>query len=100
MSAFTPAWCRARPHQLEALIEAGVLGAKAFLVHSGIDDFPAADEATLRAALPMLARHGVPLLAHAEVESVPPPPRGAANSPMPPGWPRVRAPGKTTPSRC
>lgn len=67
-------------HQLEALIQAGVLGAKAFLVHSGIDDFPAADEATLRAALPVLARHGVPLLAHAEVESVPPPPRGAANT--------------------
>lgn len=66
--------------QLEALIEAGVVGAKAFLVHSGIDDFPAADEATLRAALPILARHGVPLLAHAEVESVPPPPRGAANA--------------------
>jgi allantoinase len=66
--------------QLEALIESGVLGAKAFLVHSGIDDFPAAGEATLRAALPILARHGVPLLAHAEVESVPPPPRGASNS--------------------
>lgn len=66
--------------QLEALIRAGVLGAKAFLVHSGIDDFPAADEATLRAALPVLARHGVPLLAHAELESVPPPPRGAATS--------------------
>ena len=66
--------------QLEGLIQAGVLGAKAFLVHSGIDDFPAADEVTLRAALPILARHGVPLLAHAEVESVPPPPRGDAHS--------------------
>ncbi len=61
---------------LEALIEAGVLGAKAFLVPSGVDDFPAADEATLRAAMPVLARHGVPLLIHAELESVRPPPPG------------------------
>jgi allantoinase len=65
---------------LEALVQAGVLGAKAFLVHSGIEDFPAADEATLRAALPVLARHGVPLLVHAEMESIPPPPRGAVTS--------------------
>jgi allantoinase len=53
-----------------------VLGAKAFLVHSGIDDFPAATERELRAAMPVLARHGVPLLVHAEVESAAPPPRG------------------------
>ena len=65
---------------LEALIAAGVLGAKAFLVHSGIDDFPAADEATLRAAMPVLSKHGVPLLVHAEVESAKPPPRGDPRS--------------------
>lgn len=61
---------------LEPLIREGVLGAKAFLVHSGIDDFPAATERELRAAMPALARHGVPLLVHAEVESAAPPPRG------------------------
>lgn len=61
---------------LEPLIKAGVLGAKTFLVHSGIDDFPAATEKELRAAMPILAKHGVPLLAHAEVESAKPPPRG------------------------
>lgn len=55
---------------LPALIAAGVLGVKAFLVHSGIDDFPAATETELRAAMPLLARHGIPLLVHAEVESV------------------------------
>lgn len=61
---------------LDALVDAGVLGAKAFLVHSGIDDFPAATEKELRAAMPILARRGVPLLVHAELETVKPPPRG------------------------
>lgn len=58
---------------LDALCEAGVLGAKAFLVHSGIDDFPAATEQELRAAMPVLARRGVPLLVHAELETAKPP---------------------------
>lgn len=77
---------------LEALIDAGALGAKAFLVHSGIDEFPASDEATLRAAMKRLARRGVPLLAHAEVESTNPPPRGDPASygswlaSRPPAW--------------
>ncbi len=62
--------------ELDNLLRAGALGAKAFLVHSGIDEFPAADETTLRAAMPILARHGKPLLVHAEIESETPPPRG------------------------
>jgi allantoinase len=41
---------------------------KAFLTHSGIDEFPNATEADLRAAMPILARRGVPLLAHAELD--------------------------------
>lgn len=49
------------------LLEAGACGVKAFLVHSGIDDFPAAGEAELRAALPVLAERGAPLLVHAEL---------------------------------
>jgi allantoinase len=53
---------------LAELAEAGVLGAKAFLVHSGIDDFPNATAADLRAAMPVLRDHGLPLLAHAELE--------------------------------
>lgn len=61
---------------VEPLIDAGVLGAKAFLVHSGIDDFPAATERELRAVLPVLARRGVPLLVHAEIETAKPPRRG------------------------
>lgn len=53
---------------IEPLIDAGVVGIKAFLVHSGIDDFPNATEADLRAAMPILARRNVPLLVHAELD--------------------------------
>lgn len=49
------------------LLQAGALGAKAFLVHSGIDDFPATTESDLRAAMPILAAHNAPLLVHAEL---------------------------------
>ena len=51
------------------LIEAGVLGFKAFLTHSGIDDFPNATEADLRRVMPLLARHGLPLLVHCELSA-------------------------------
>lgn len=54
--------------ELGELARAGVLGAKAFLCHSGIDDFPASDEGTLRAAMHALAAAQIPLLAHAELE--------------------------------
>lgn len=60
--------------EMKSLVNAGVRGIKAFLVHSGIDDFPNATEKELRAALPMLAKLNVPLLAHAEVDSVHPAP--------------------------
>jgi allantoinase len=53
---------------LEPLIERGVSGFKCFLIHSGIDDFPDAKEADLRLAMPILQRHGVPLLVHAELD--------------------------------
>jgi allantoinase len=54
--------------EIERLIDAGVVGIKAFLVHSGIDEFPNATEGDLRAAMPILARRGVPLLVHAELD--------------------------------
>ncbi|HVZ72953.1 MAG TPA: allantoinase AllB [Polyangia bacterium] len=54
--------------ELAALAEAGALGCKAFLVHSGIDEFPNATEADLRAAMPVLRDAGLPLLAHAELD--------------------------------
>lgn len=53
---------------LPALAEAGVLGCKAFLVHSGIDEFPNATERDLLLAMPVLRAHGLPLLAHAELD--------------------------------
>jgi allantoinase len=53
---------------LAPLARAGVLGAKAFLCHSGIDDFPKATESVLRDAMPRMADAGIPLLAHAELE--------------------------------
>jgi allantoinase len=55
--------------ELDALCDAGVLGFKCFLVPSGVDEFPAVDERDLRQAMPILARHGVPLLVHAEAPS-------------------------------
>ena len=54
--------------ELPALAQAGVLGCKAFLVHSGIDEFPNATERDLRVAMPLLRQHGIPLLAHAELD--------------------------------
>lgn len=53
--------------EIEALLDAGCRGVKAFLCHSGIDDFPAATERELSAVMPLLAERGIPLLAHAEV---------------------------------
>ena len=53
---------------LEALLDSGVFGLKAFLVHSGIDEFPHSDEQTLRKALKVLKKHNKPLLVHCELE--------------------------------
>jgi allantoinase len=54
--------------ELDAMIDAGICGFKAFMCHSGIDDFPASREDDLRAAMRVLERRGVPLLVHAEHE--------------------------------
>jgi allantoinase len=54
--------------ELSALAAGGVLGCKAFLVHSGIDEFPNTTEADLREAMPILRDRGLPLLAHAELD--------------------------------
>ncbi|MET0790324.1 MAG: allantoinase AllB [Polyangiaceae bacterium] len=53
---------------LSDLAEGGALGCKAFLVHSGIDEFPNATEEDLREAMPVLRDAGLPLLAHAELD--------------------------------
>ncbi len=58
--------------EMSSLIRAGVLGIKAFLVHSGIDEFTNALESDLRAAMSVLSEHGIPLLVHAELSPDPP----------------------------
>jgi allantoinase len=53
--------------EIGPLIAAGVVGFKAFLCHSGIDDFPAATEGDLASGLAQLKGTSLPLLAHAEI---------------------------------
>jgi allantoinase len=53
--------------EIEGLIHAGVLGFKAFLTHSGIDEFPNATEDDLRKAIPIIAKYNLPLLVHCEL---------------------------------
>ena len=54
---------------IESLADAGVLGFKAFLSHSGIDEFPNINEKYLREALPIFANKEIPVLVHAELEN-------------------------------
>lgn len=54
-------------NEIEPLIEKGVLGFKAFLTHSGIDEFPNVRETDLRKVMPIIARHNLPLLVHCEL---------------------------------
>ena len=51
------------------LADQGVLGFKAFLTHSGIDEFPNVSESDLRKVMPIIAASGLPLLVHCELES-------------------------------
>jgi len=54
---------------LAPLIRRGALGCKAFMCHSGIDDFPDSKRETLREAMLALKAAGAPLLVHAELEA-------------------------------
>jgi allantoinase len=53
--------------ELEGLVLDGVRGFKCFLIDSGAPEFGWVAEPELAAAMPILARLGVPLLCHAEV---------------------------------
>jgi len=53
--------------EIEPLIDKGVLGFKAFLTHSGIDEFPNVTEEDLRKVMPVIAEHHLPLLVHCEI---------------------------------
>ena len=54
-------------NELNKIWDAGVVGFKCFLIHSGVDEFPNVTEKDLREAMPELARLGAPLIVHAEV---------------------------------
>jgi allantoinase len=54
--------------ELEPLADAGVVGFKCFLTHSGLDEFPNVTRADLEAAMPKIASLGLPLIAHAELD--------------------------------
>src|ERR1700732_1130003 len=54
---------------IEPLAAEGVPGFKCFLINPGIDGFTMVTEQQLRAALPHIARTGLPLLVHAELPS-------------------------------
>jgi allantoinase len=49
------------------LAQAGVLGFKCFLIYPGCDGFTMIDQQQLEAALPSIAKTGLPLLVHAEL---------------------------------
>lgn len=53
--------------ELARLWDAGVVGFKCFLVHSGVDEFPNVAENDLLQAMPELARLGATLIVHAEL---------------------------------
>ncbi|MBO6574393.1 MAG: allantoinase AllB [Rhodothermales bacterium] len=52
---------------LQQLATSGIVGAKAFMVDSGIPEFPPAGARDLEAAMRVLAKAGLPLLVHAEL---------------------------------
>lgn len=54
---------------LKPLADAGILGVKAFLIDSGIDEFPNATEQDLRAGMKVISESGLPLLVHAELSN-------------------------------
>lgn len=53
--------------QVEPMLDAGALGIQASLCPSAVEEFAASTEADLRAAMPLLARLGRPLLVRAEL---------------------------------
>jgi allantoinase len=56
--------------QLDELAAGGVVGFKAFMADSGIDDFPASDDETLHAGMARAAALGLPVAVHAEDQAL------------------------------
>ena len=54
-------------NDIEGLLQGGVFGLKAFLTHSGIDDFPETPPSQLLNVLLHLKKYNLPLLVHCEI---------------------------------
>ena len=65
--------------EIQPLADNGVRGFKAFLTHSGIDEFPNVTESDLRKAMPIIARNKLPLLVHCELTNAIPTGHGTIN---------------------
>ncbi len=61
-----------RVGELDALAARGVIGFKAFMASSGVDDFPKVDAATLREGMRRAAALRLPVAVHAELDPEPP----------------------------
>ena len=59
-----------RPRRLDELAARGVVGFKAFMSASGIEEFEAADDLTLLEGMARAARLGLPVAVHAESEEL------------------------------
>ncbi|MEY2410086.1 MAG: allantoinase [Verrucomicrobiota bacterium] len=55
---------------LEGLADRGVIGFKAFMCDSGIEEFPAADDQTLYVGMKIAAELGLPVAVHAESDAL------------------------------
>jgi allantoinase len=56
--------------ELEGLAQRGVIGFKAFMSNSGLEEFPAADDVTLLDGMRESARLGLPVAVHAESDAI------------------------------
>jgi allantoinase len=56
--------------RLDELADAGVVGFKAFMSASGVEEFPAADDLTLLDGMARAARLGLPVAVHAESDAL------------------------------
>src|SRR4051812_37982178 len=56
--------------RMEELAQRGVIGFKAFMSNSGIEEFPAADDLTLLEGMRKAAKLGLPVAVHAENDTI------------------------------
>ena len=55
--------------EIANMVTAGITTFKAFMIDSGVDEFPASDKHTLEIAMPILAQQDATLLVHAELDA-------------------------------